>query len=58
MSRETVILVHGIWMPGAIMSMLKLRLQRHGFAGRLFDYYAVNTGLDENAARQIGRAHV
>lgn len=50
-TKETVVLVHGIWMPGAIMSILKYRLERHGFVGRLFDYYAVNVELDENAER-------
>ncbi len=49
--RESVVLVHGIWMPGAIMSMLRHRLEEHGFAGRLFDYYAVNVDLDDNAER-------
>lgn len=51
MSRETVVFVHGIWMPGAIMAMLKRRLESHGFAGRLFGYPAVRLGLDDNAAR-------
>jgi pimeloyl-ACP methyl ester carboxylesterase len=49
---ETIVFAHGIWMPGRIMSFLKHRLEReHGFAGRLFSYYAVQVGLDENAAR-------
>lgn len=52
MSTETIVFAHGIWMPGRIMAMLKYRLEReHGFAGRLFSYYAVQTDLDENAAR-------
>jgi len=50
-SRESVVLVHGIWMPGAIMSMLRYRLESHGFTGRLFDYHAVNVDLDDNAER-------
>ena len=49
---ETIVLAHGIWMPARIMSLLKHRLERdHGFAGRLFSYYAVQIGLDDNAAR-------
>jgi pimeloyl-ACP methyl ester carboxylesterase len=49
--RESVVLVHGIWMPGAIMSVLRYRLAGHGFRARLFDYYAVNVDLDDNAER-------
>lgn len=52
MSAGTVVLVHGIWMPGSIMTYLKRQLEsRHGFAGRLFGYRSVRVGLDENAAR-------
>lgn len=51
MRRETVVLVHGIWMPGAVMAMLGYRLERCGFRGKLFAYYAVDVELDENAAR-------
>jgi pimeloyl-ACP methyl ester carboxylesterase len=50
-THETIVFVHGIWMPGAIMSMLKARLESEGFSGRLFDYFAVNVSLDENAER-------
>ena len=46
----TIVFVHGIWMPGSIMTYLKRQLEtRHGFAGRLFGYWAVRVGLDENA---------
>ncbi len=52
MSAETIVFVHGIWMPGAIMTWLKQHLEsRHGYAGRLFDYRAVRVGLDDNADR-------
>lgn len=51
MSAGTVVFVHGIWMPGSIMTFLKRQLEtRHGFTGRLFGYWAVRVGLDENAA--------
>ncbi len=47
-----IVFVHGIWMPGSVMSWLKHQLEtRHGFAGRLFDYRSVRVGLDENAAQ-------
>lgn len=51
MTTGTIVFVHGIWMPGSIMTYLKRQLEsRHGFAGRLFGYWAVRVGLDENAA--------
>ena len=47
----TIVFVHGIWMPGTIMTYLKRQLEtRHGLAGRLFGYWAVRVGLEENAA--------
>jgi pimeloyl-ACP methyl ester carboxylesterase len=45
-----VVLVHGIWMPGAVMGYLKQHLERdHGFRGHLFSYASVRGTLDENA---------
>jgi len=38
MSRETVVLVHGIWMHGLVMRVLAKRLRDHGFATREFNY--------------------
>lgn len=33
-----VILAHGLWMPGAVMSLLGARLQARGYAPRVFAY--------------------
>lgn len=50
MSVETIVFVHGLWMPGQVMMFLKNRLEReHGFRGRLFSYWSVRDGLDHNA---------
>jgi pimeloyl-ACP methyl ester carboxylesterase len=47
---KNVILVHGIWMPGAVMAWLKQHLERHhGFRGYLFSYASIRGTLDENA---------
>ncbi|MCH7853744.1 MAG: alpha/beta hydrolase [Proteobacteria bacterium] len=52
MTRETVVFVHGIWMPAAEMWLLKRHLQReHGFDGRLFSYPSVRSTLDDNARK-------
>jgi pimeloyl-ACP methyl ester carboxylesterase len=45
-----VVLVHGIWMPGAVMALLKQHLEHdHGFRGYLFSYASIRGTLDENA---------
>jgi len=47
---KDVVLVHGVWMPGAVMGWLRRHLQhRHGFRGHLFSYASVRGTLDENA---------
>jgi len=46
-----VVLVPGLWMPPLVMLPLAWRLQRAGFATRLFGYASVRARLDENAAR-------
>lgn len=45
-----IVLVHGVWMPGVVMSYLKQHLERgHGFRAHLFSYASVRGTLDENA---------
>lgn len=52
MPKPTVILLHGIWMPGTIMGPLRHRLEnRFGYECRLFDYPSLSNNLDENAER-------
>jgi pimeloyl-ACP methyl ester carboxylesterase len=47
---KDVVLVHGVWMPGAVMAWLKQHLEyRHGFRGHLFSYASIRGTLDENA---------
>jgi pimeloyl-ACP methyl ester carboxylesterase len=49
---DTVILVHGIWVHGVSMFMVKRRLENeHGFDVRLFNYPSVRGTLDDNAHR-------
>ena len=49
--RETVVLVHGLWMKGWCMALLAWRLRRSGFETRCFSYRSMGSGLRENAAR-------
>ncbi len=52
MTQETVVFVHGIWMPGSEMWFIKRRLQlQHDFQGQLFSYPSVSGTLDENARK-------
>lgn len=46
-----VVLVHGIWMPGAVMAWLAARLRRAGFECEMFAYNGVTRGPDHAARR-------
>ena len=60
---KSVVLVHGLWMPGLAMSPLAARLARAGYRCHLFDYAGRDRPLAANAerlvqfARRIGPAH-
>lgn len=46
-----MVLLHGIWMPGAEMLLLKRRLEKGGtFDCHVYSYPSVKATLDENAA--------
>ncbi len=50
LSPHNVILVHGVWMPGAVMLYVKIRLEsEHGLTSRLFSYPSILGSLNENA---------
>lgn len=58
-----VLLVHGIWMPGAVMAWQAARLRAAGFDCETFSYYGVTRGPEEAVARLAaalsrGEAHV
>jgi 8-oxo-dGTP pyrophosphatase MutT (NUDIX family) len=46
---ESVVVVHGLWMPGYETALLCRRLARAGFVPRLFRFRSVGDGLDANA---------
>jgi len=60
---RSVILVHGLWMPGLAMSPMAGRLSRAGYHCHLFDYAGRERPLAANAqrlaqyARSVGPAH-
>jgi len=49
--KETVVLVHGIWMVGVEMSLLRRRVEVCGFHCEQFRYHSVLRTPGENAAR-------
>lgn len=48
---EQVVLVHGLWMRGPDMGLLRWRLRRCGYATSQFSYSSLRCGLAEAAAR-------
>jgi pimeloyl-ACP methyl ester carboxylesterase len=58
-----VILAHGLWAPGLVMTPLAIRLEREGFRCHGFSYGGRSRPLEAHAerlvrfARTIGRAH-
>jgi pimeloyl-ACP methyl ester carboxylesterase len=48
---ESVVVVHGLWLPGYETWLLRKRLARAGFQPKLFRYRTVRDGLEANAER-------
>jgi len=48
---DTVVLVHGLWVHGIAMSLLRRRLERSGFRVFAYSYPSVRLTFAENAAR-------
>ena len=45
----SVVLVHGLWMPGSELSLLRRRIARAGFQPVQFRYHSVSADLDAGA---------
>lgn len=50
-----VILLHGLWMPGASMHWWSLQLRHAGFAPEIFSYHSVADGPDLAVPRLVER---
>lgn len=50
-----VVFVHGLWMPGSELFLLRRRLARAGFAPTQFRYRTLSHDLDRSAARLAER---
>ena len=53
---EHVILLHGLWMRGFTLTMLRRRLDRAGYSVELFDYASVLSAPDVGVERLLQRA--
>ena len=49
--RATVVVVHGLWMTGAVFTLQRVWLARHGYRVATFSYPSIRLGLDEIASR-------
>lgn len=52
---EHVILLHGLWMRGFTLTMLRHRLQRAGYSVESFDYASVTSGPEVGIERLLRR---
>jgi len=50
-ARATVVCVHGLWMTGVDMSLLRRRIRRCGFDVRQFTYPSIRADVKTNAER-------
>lgn len=50
-AQETVILVHGLWVHGVVMTPLRWRIARGGYRAVSYSYPSVRLTLTENAER-------
>lgn len=51
MTTETVVLVHGLWVSGIAMALMRRRIGRCGYRAELFSYPSLRLALPENVDR-------
>ena len=51
MPNDAVVLIHGLWMRGPVMALLRYRLRRCGFAPYVFSYPSRRCTVEEAAQR-------
>ena len=50
-ANEHVVLVHGLWMHGALMAWMARRIARNGYTVHCYSYPSVRMNMAENANR-------
>jgi pimeloyl-ACP methyl ester carboxylesterase len=53
---EHVILIHGLWMRGFTLTLLRRRLEHAGYTVEMFDYASVLSGTEVGVERLLRRA--
>jgi pimeloyl-ACP methyl ester carboxylesterase len=48
---RTIVVVHGLWMTGAVFALQRAQLTRRGYRAVAFSYPSIHLGLDEIASR-------
>ena len=48
---DAVVLLHGLWVHGAVMALMARRIARAGYGVRSYSYPTLKLGLTENAER-------
>jgi pimeloyl-ACP methyl ester carboxylesterase len=48
---DTIVIVHGLWLHGVVMSPMARRIARHGYEVRTYSYPTVRLTLTQNAER-------
>jgi pimeloyl-ACP methyl ester carboxylesterase len=54
---ETVVLVHGLWVHGIAMELMRRRVARAGYQALAYSYPSVRLTLTENAGRLVRYLH-
>jgi pimeloyl-ACP methyl ester carboxylesterase len=56
-SLDTVVLVHGLWVRGIVMELMRRRVTRCGFVVLAYSYPSMRLTLTENAERLVRYCH-
>ncbi len=51
LANHMIVVVHGLWLTGGAMTILRARLERMGYQARSFSYPSVHEDLSHNAAQ-------
>ena len=57
LANHMIVVVHGLWLTGGAMTVLRARFERMGYLARSFSYPSVHEDLSHNAARLFSFVH-
>ena len=53
MAQETVVIVHGLWVHGLAMELMRRRIARHGYRALAYSYPSMRLSVAENVERLV-----